>query len=91
MEVEVRESRKVIEDHLARKVVSFSYPAGNHNPATSKLVEKSGYRFAVSTRKGVNSLGERFHLRRINIWEETAADSNGRFSQGFFAYKILGY
>jgi peptidoglycan/xylan/chitin deacetylase (PgdA/CDA1 family) len=91
MEMEIRESRIRIEKNLARKVLAFSYPAGNYNQDTSGMVEKSGYRFAVSTEKGVNSLKAKFHLRRINIWEGTAAGSGGRFSKGFFAYKTLGY
>jgi peptidoglycan/xylan/chitin deacetylase (PgdA/CDA1 family) len=91
MEMEIKESRIIIENRLGRKVLSFSYPAGNYNRETFGMVEKSGYRFAVSTKKGVNSLKEKFYLRRINTWEGTAAGSDGRFSKGFFAYKILGY
>jgi len=91
MEREIRESRMVIEEKTGKRVLAFSYPAGNGNEDAKRMVEKSGYKFSVSTLKGVNSIKETFHLRRINVWEKTAAGSNNRFCKGFFAYKLLGY
>ena len=91
MEMEIRESRRMIEEKTGKSILAFSYPAGNFREETLRVVEKAGYKFAVSTHRGVNSLKGMLHLKRINIWEETALGLSGRFSKGYFAYKILGY
>jgi peptidoglycan/xylan/chitin deacetylase (PgdA/CDA1 family) len=91
VEWEIKESRAMIEKRTSGRVLAFSYPAGNCNDAMIKMVENSGYRFALTTQKGINSLKETYQLQRINIWEDTALGLGGRFFKGFFAFKILGY
>lgn len=90
MELEIRESRIMIEEKTGKRVLAFSYPAGNFREETLRVVEKAGYKFAVSTHRGVNSLKGMLRLKRINIWEETALGLTGGFSKGYFAFKILG-
>lgn len=88
---EIAESKKLIEEKLTRKVRAFSYPAGKFNRDLQQIVQNAGYGFAVTTEKGINRLNELYTLKRINVWEETSLSLSGRFSKGFFAYKLLGF
>jgi peptidoglycan/xylan/chitin deacetylase (PgdA/CDA1 family) len=88
---EIAESKKLIEEKLTKKIRAFSYPAGKFNRELQQFVQKEGYEFAVTTEKGINRLNELYALKRINVWEETSLSLSGRFSKGFFAYKLLGF
>lgn len=87
---EVEESKKIIEKNTNKRVIAFSYPAGNKDRYIEKLVQKSGYEFGVTTVSGVNGSKERFSLKRINVWEGTSRSLNGKFSEGTFLFNLLG-
>ncbi len=88
---EIIESKKIIEERTNKKAVAFSYPMGKKNNKTKEIVKNAGYIFAVTTRRGINKLKDRYSLKRINIWEETGLSLDGKFSRGFFAFKLLGF
>jgi peptidoglycan/xylan/chitin deacetylase (PgdA/CDA1 family) len=87
---EINESKKIIEEKTKRNVDVFSYPYGNIDENVKTLVKDAGYEFAVTTEKGVNNLADRYALKRINIWEDTGLLVTGKFSKGYFAFKLSG-
>jgi len=90
---EIVESKTIIEKVMNRKVSVFSSPAGHMNEEIGRFVEKGGYALAVSAAEpGVNGMTtDRYHLKRINIWEGTSLSLNGKFAKGYFSYKLLGF
>jgi peptidoglycan/xylan/chitin deacetylase (PgdA/CDA1 family) len=67
-EVEIRESRRELEDRLGRPVSAFAYPAGLFGDRERRLVAEAGYTAAVSCEPGVNRPEtDRFALRRRQI------------------------
>jgi peptidoglycan/xylan/chitin deacetylase (PgdA/CDA1 family) len=87
---EINESKKIIEEKTNQNVDVFSYPCGNIDENVRTLVKDAGYEFAVTTEKGVNDLTDRYALKRINIWEGTGLSLTGKFSKGYFAFKLSG-
>jgi peptidoglycan/xylan/chitin deacetylase (PgdA/CDA1 family) len=87
---EIKESKNIIEEKTKQKVNVFSYPCGNIDENVKTLVKDAGYEFAVTTEKGVNDLTDRYALKRINIWEDTGLSLTGKFSKGYFAFKLSG-
>jgi peptidoglycan/xylan/chitin deacetylase (PgdA/CDA1 family) len=90
---EIVESKTIIENFMNRKVSVFSSPAGHMNEEIGRFVKKGGYELAVSAAEpGVNgTTTDRYHLKRINIWEGTSLSLNGKFAKGYFSYKLLGF
>jgi len=88
---EVHESKRIIEEISKKKVLAFSCPGGNMDGDLGKLVRDAGYEFAVTTKSGINDMDDRYSLKRINIWDGTSLSLNGKFSKGFFAFKLLGF
>lgn len=65
---EVGESRAECERLLARPVTGFAYPFGDHDKATERIVEQTGFRYACATDPGVAaSIRDRFRLPRIAV------------------------
>jgi peptidoglycan/xylan/chitin deacetylase (PgdA/CDA1 family) len=65
---ELDESKRVLERHLGREVVAFSFPGGVFGERERAFAKGAGYRLAVSCEPGVNSVGsDRFTLRRRQI------------------------
>jgi peptidoglycan/xylan/chitin deacetylase (PgdA/CDA1 family) len=63
---EIAESKHALEELLNVPVETFCYPYGHYNQTLMKLVEKAGYRGAVSTEKGrVDKHCHLFNLPRI--------------------------
>jgi peptidoglycan/xylan/chitin deacetylase (PgdA/CDA1 family) len=88
---EIAESKKRIENAIKKTVRTFSYPAGNMNNEIKTIVKDAGYEFAVTTHPGVNNLSDRYAFKRINLWEETSLSLSGKFSKGYFAYRLAGF
>jgi len=88
---EIAESRKLLQEKTKKKVIAFSYPGGSLDDNAKRMVRDAGYEFAVSTAAGVNDLGSRYALKRINLWEGASLGMHGRFSKGYLAYKLLGF
>jgi peptidoglycan/xylan/chitin deacetylase (PgdA/CDA1 family) len=88
---EIVESKAIIEKFMKRKVSVFSSPAGHMNKEIEGFVEKGGYEFAVTAAEpGINKMTNRYHLKRINIWEGTSLSLNGKFSKCYFSFRMLG-
>jgi len=81
-EKEIIDSKKIIEDKTGKEVKFFCYPYGNYNSEIIEIVEKSGYKAAVTNRKknmkitkftlpriGIYSHNNKF-IFRIKIWRE---------------------
>jgi peptidoglycan/xylan/chitin deacetylase (PgdA/CDA1 family) len=89
---EIVESKRIIEKFLNRKVMAFSSPAGHMNKQIEGVVEKGGYEFALTAGEpGINRMTNRYHLKRINIWQGTSLSLNEKFSRGYFSFKMMGF
>jgi len=70
---EIMASRIQLEEMLGKTVDFFAYPRGkrtNYNEAIRKMVEKSGYKAAVTMENGlIGQEKNRFELKRIGIRE----------------------
>jgi peptidoglycan/xylan/chitin deacetylase (PgdA/CDA1 family) len=65
---EIKESKKMLEGWLGKRVTAFAYPYGNYNNVTRSLIEQSGFNHAVSTENAVvNSHDDVFALPRIQV------------------------
>jgi peptidoglycan/xylan/chitin deacetylase (PgdA/CDA1 family) len=72
LERETVESKKIIENRLQQPVISFCYPNGqpeDYNPNVVQAVQKAGYKCAVTTLSGTNTIKEiqPFELRRKGL------------------------
>jgi peptidoglycan/xylan/chitin deacetylase (PgdA/CDA1 family) len=76
IEWEIETSQAKIEDHLQSSVNVFAYPNGNFgdfNDFAKKFIKKSGFKGAVSTIKGFNSIDvDLYELRRSRPWQDNA-------------------
>jgi peptidoglycan/xylan/chitin deacetylase (PgdA/CDA1 family) len=80
-EIEIFESKKILEKELGNTAVSFAYPNGKYNEEIRKQIIKAGYRVAVTTDKHTNKFGEDlFALGRTCLCEESTRGVGGRFS-----------
>jgi len=71
IEEEVMLSKEEIEKKSGDKVLAFSYPAGHHTKEVERIVQESGYLYGLTQDRGINNLGNKYSIRRINIWEGT--------------------
>jgi peptidoglycan/xylan/chitin deacetylase (PgdA/CDA1 family) len=70
VEVELTESRAVIEQHIEKPVNLLAYPNGNHNPDVARCAERCGYAAAFTTRPGsVSAMDNPYTLVRVNVHE----------------------
>lgn len=82
---EIRKAKDVIDSHLQKRTLTFSYPNGNWSPAVVNLVKESGYRMAFTTQTGHVGCGDdRFTVRRVNISEDVTS------STPMFMARIVG-
>jgi peptidoglycan/xylan/chitin deacetylase (PgdA/CDA1 family) len=89
---EIVESKRIIEKFMNREVDVFSSPSGHMNEEIERLVKKGGYEFAVTAADpGINRMNNRYRLKRINIWEGSSLSLNGKFSKGYFSFRMLGF
>jgi peptidoglycan/xylan/chitin deacetylase (PgdA/CDA1 family) len=67
-EAEIRDSKRILEERLGRRIEAFCYPRGRFARREEDLVRKAGFRLAVSVNPGLNQPGmNRFALRRHSI------------------------
>lgn len=70
--MEIRESKKNLEDSLGKKVKYFTYPYGSwgdYDKEDKRIVESAGYEAALSTKVGANNIeSDIYELRRIPIY-----------------------
>ena len=67
---EIVQSKKTIEENIAKEVYAFSYPNGNFNPELVRLVRDNGFTVAVSappyvSEKPISAKDNPFELGRI--------------------------
>lgn len=68
-QVEIFESKEILEKRLGHKLISFAYPYGNLNEEVKEIVKDAGYEFAVATDSGDISFSEDlFQIRRIGFF-----------------------
>ena len=66
VEFEVIQSKKILEKILGFKIVSFAYPGGAFDNTIIDVVQKAGFRLAVTTISGTYAMDiNRFFLNRI--------------------------
>lgn len=64
LEREIAGSKKILEEELGVKIISFAYPFGQYNNTTVEEVKNSGFRVARSLRgETMQSKNERYALR----------------------------
>lgn len=87
LDFELKESKKVLEQKLGEKVVSFSYPTGGanaFNARTKQKVKEAGYSFAVSYMHGINSvqdiMSDPFELKRLDMDELTITEAKSKLA-----------
>lgn len=82
-ELEVSESKAILESLLRSPVRFFAYRGGHYNEKTQNMVKGAGYTAAVCSKPGLNSeTGDLFALQRMGI--------HGNDDLGRFARKLLG-
>lgn len=65
---QLERSKKDIERYTGSPCHSLCYPNGSFTEETVDIAKKCGYLYGVTTRKGLNSIGDDvFRLRRINV------------------------
>ena len=71
---ELVESKRAIEERLAKPIDGFAYPNGSRAdflPETKALLRETGYGYALSTMPGSNEPGmDLYELRRATPWDE---------------------
>lgn len=83
--VEVRESRRRLEEELGHQVDLFCYPNGNYSELVCREVERAGYGIAVTTDDGLISLGDDpLRLKRVHTQEDLV-----HFAQSASGFELL--
>lgn len=70
-EVDIHESRNVIDRELSAPPIAFSYPNGNWNAAVAAIVQRAGFKVAFTTPQHQSS--EPFAATRVNIHQSATA------------------
>ena len=74
-ELEIVESKKMIEDRLKRQVAYISYPSGGFDEDVKSLVKKAGYKGACTTNRGHQHLNKDiYELKRIRFSDKDDCD-----------------
>ena len=69
---EILDSTEVLEELLGERLLSFSYPYGDLNDRSKKVVEEAGYKFGVATDSGSPCFSDDlFQIRRIEVPSQT--------------------
>lgn len=67
--------KRLLEDHLGHKVLSFAYPHGYHSVTTKRLVRKAGYTSACAVKYAMSSeTSDPFALARLLVSTDTTVD-----------------
>jgi peptidoglycan/xylan/chitin deacetylase (PgdA/CDA1 family) len=86
---EFAQSRREIEQRVGGPVRSLAFPGGRLIDEIDRWVADAGYACAFGTRRGVNRVDEPpMRLRRISVWNGTAAGSRGAFSEARLAFNL---
>jgi peptidoglycan/xylan/chitin deacetylase (PgdA/CDA1 family) len=65
---ELRESKRILEERLQRKVPYFAWPMGEYNDDLVKMAKDAGYKAVLTVEEGPNRQGDDvFKIKRILI------------------------
>jgi len=67
MEVELAESKRILEHELGKEIYSVAYPFGSYNDDVLAVAKKVGYQYGVTTKKGNNLAANDLELFRISV------------------------
>ncbi|MEZ5702020.1 MAG: polysaccharide deacetylase family protein [Burkholderiaceae bacterium] len=91
LEVEIEGSKRRLEAALGAPVTTFCYPNGSLDERSLAMVQRAGYRAAVTTEWGSNAREESpFLLQRFDMNAQHAVDRQGRFSEARLAWRLSG-
>lgn len=68
-EQEITQSKEWLEKNTHKKITSFSYPYGNYNQETIKILRKNGFRTGITTRNNINT-------EKTSLFELNRKDTN---------------
>ncbi|MBF0570279.1 MAG: polysaccharide deacetylase family protein [Candidatus Omnitrophica bacterium] len=84
---EIVGSKKVIEDHLGHSIDYFAYPTGGFTKEVKGLVQKAGYKAAVTTNRGKNKFNmDLYEIKRIHM-----NNTDDQYSGIVLWFKLSGY
>ncbi|MFW6124199.1 MAG: polysaccharide deacetylase family protein [Acidobacteriota bacterium] len=85
---EIKGSKEYLEDLLGHDIISFSYPYGswsNFNASTTEMLKKAGYKMALTSIYGSNSLqADLYSLKRIPVYADDDLTKFGMKCQGHY-------
>jgi peptidoglycan/xylan/chitin deacetylase (PgdA/CDA1 family) len=89
LEREIIISKNMLESRLGAHVTSFCYPNGNFSDDVLDTVRRAGYRVAVTTKWGSNTIRDNpFLLNRQDMTFEYSKDRNGVLSFAIVAMRM---
>lgn len=72
---EIVRCKKLLENHLGQKILSFAYPHGYHSTTTKRLIRKAGYTSACAVKYAMSSeTTDPFALARLLVNAATSVD-----------------
>lgn len=81
--LEITESKRILDDHLDRPVMSFAYPHGYSTRRVRATVHDTGFTSACGVAHAINtSKAERFAMPRIIVSADTTVDDLARLIRG---------
>ncbi len=85
LEAEITGSRRLIEEHLGRRITGFCYPRGRFDDRVVAAVKRAGFGWACTTRPGaVGATTDLFELPRTFIArDDSLADFRLKLAGGF--------
>jgi peptidoglycan/xylan/chitin deacetylase (PgdA/CDA1 family) len=86
---EISESKRIIEEIIGERVMSFAYPKGHYTDSTKRIVASLGFTNAVTVREGSCVVNEDpFALPRIAIDRGTGRlQFKGKLSRALYPYE----
>lgn len=87
---ELNLSKKYLSELTKSPINIFAYPTGHYSTRSLEMVDRAGYRYAVTLDVGINDLKNKFALKRINIWEGAVKSAFGEFSRSIMAFVLSG-
>lgn len=84
---QVVDCKKVLEEKIENKIITFAYPYGILNDYAKKMAKQAGYTFAVATDSGSVCLSDDlYQIRRIAIFPNTNLRSFKRKVKGNYNF-----
>lgn len=91
-EYEIKEDKRLTEERLKEKIITFAYPFGHRKESTKKIVKENEYLFAVSTDTGSGIFTEDLYdIRRVAIDKTSVFDFLRKISPKYAQYKSKKY